>query len=327
VRTAAEMLQASKAFAVEESAKTWLLLLTTAALTGATFIGICIAHPWPLRLALALLLALLYVRLFAFYHDVLHGSMLRRSRIARPLLTHLIGTHLLAVPSVWRETHDFHHAHNSKLVGSSVGSYPVASVAMWQAMTPRQRRAYRLARHPLTLLFGYFTVFGYGMNVAPFLRAPAKHWTAIAALMAHVLLIGLVWHFLGFAAVIFAVILPLAIAHSIGAYLFYAQHNFVAAQFKPREEWSYLSAALGTSSMFDMSPVMHWFTGNLGYHHVHHLNHRIPFYRLPQAMNSIEELRVPHRTSWSPRDVAACLRLSLWDAERSRMISLSELPR
>ncbi len=326
MRTAAELLQESKAFAVEDGARTWLLLLITIALIGGTFVILCIVQPWALRLALSVLLALLYVRLFAFYHDVLHGSVLRRSRIARPLLTHVIGTHLLAVPSVWRETHDFHHAHNSKLIGSSVGSYPVASVTMWRAMTPRQRRAYRLTRHPLTLLLGYLTVFAYGMNVAPFLRAPAKHWTALAALLAHVLLIGVVWDFSGAATALFAVILPLAIAHAIGAYLFYAQHNFVAARFKPREEWSYLSAALDTSSMFDMSPVMHWFTGNLGYHHVHHLNHRIPFYRLPQAMQSIAELRTPLRTSWSPRAVAACLRLSLWDPERNRMISLSELP-
>jgi omega-6 fatty acid desaturase (delta-12 desaturase) len=321
------MLQESKVFAVEDVARTWLLLLITISLSVATFISICIAKQWPIRLLFALLLALLYVRLFAFYHDLLHGAVLRRSRIARALLAHVIGTHFLAVPSVWRETHDFHHAHNSKLVGSSVGSFPVASVAMWRAMTPRQRRAYRLARHPLTLLFGYLTVFAYGMNVAPFLRAPAKHWTAVAALLAHVGLIALVWDFLGLATAIFAVILPLVIAHSIGAYLFYAQHNFLAAQFKAREEWSYLSAALEASSMFDMSPVMHWFTGNLGYHHVHHLNHRIPFYRLPHAMKSIEGLRAPHRTSWSPREVAACLRLSLWDTERGRMIPLSELSR
>jgi omega-6 fatty acid desaturase (delta-12 desaturase) len=326
MRTAADMVRDSRTFAIDDPARTWRLLLVTLALVAATFVAICATGSWLVRLPLAVLLALLYVRLFAFYHDLMHGSVLRRSRLGGTL-AHIVGTYLLAVPSVWRETHDFHHAHNSKLLGSSVGSYPVASVAMWRAMTPHQRRAYRLARHPLTLLLGYLTVFAYGMNVAPFLRAPAKHWSAMVALALHAAAIALVWQYLGASTAIFAVILPLAMSQTLGAYLFYAQHNFVGAEFQSREDWSHLSAALDTSSMFDMSPAMHWFTGNLGYHHVHHLNHRIPFYRLPEAMNAIEELRAPRRTSWSLREIAACMRLAVWDAELHRMIPFSGLPR
>ena len=69
-----------------------------------------------------------------------------------------------------------------------------------------------------------------------------------------------------------------------------------------------------------MSKVMHFFTGNIGYHHVHHLNARIPFYRLPEAMSAIPELQDPGTTSWLPRDVWGCLRLKLWDPERGRMV-------
>ncbi len=326
MRAAADIVRDSKAFAKEDPRRTWRLLLVTLTLQVATFAAICIVDVWFLRLPLAMFLALVQVRLFAFYHDILHGAVLRRSRLARPLV-YAIGTYLLAVPSVWRETHDFHHTHNSKLVGSSVGSYPVASVAMWDAMTPKQRRAYRLARHPLTLVFGYLTVFVYGMNVAPFLRAPAKHWFTMVALSLHVAVIALAWRYLGFSTTIFAVILPLTLSQLIGAYLFYAQHNFPDAEFQSRAEWTYVSAAVGTSSMFDMSPMMHWFTGNLGYHHVHHLNHRIPFYRLPEAMDAIEELRTPGRTSWSLREIAACLRLSVWDPEQRKMIRVAEIPR
>jgi len=326
MRTYTEAIRASRPFATEDRSKTWRLLLVTLALLSVTFIAICVVDNWLVRVPLAVLLALLQLRLFAFYHDILHGAILRRARFVVPL-AQIFGAYFLAVPSVWRETHNFHHAHNSKLIGSTVGSYPVASVAMWEAMTPRQRRAYRWARHPLTLLFGYITVFAYGMNIAPFIRAPVKHWPAMLALALHLTAITLAWRYLGPSTAIFAIVIPFALSHAIGAYLFYAQHNFDGVEFESREDWTYFSAALHSSSMFDMDPVMHWFTGNIGYHHVHHLNHRIPFYRLPAAMNAIEELRTPRRTSWALRDVASCLRVAVWDAAERRMIPFSRIPR
>ena len=73
-----------------------------------------------------------------------------------------------------------------------------------------------------------------------------------------------------------------------------------------------------------MPRILHWFTGNIGYHHVHHLNHRIPFYRLPEAMAAMPELQDPIRTSWHPVDVWGCLRIGLFDPERGEMISFSE---
>jgi omega-6 fatty acid desaturase (delta-12 desaturase) len=77
--------------------------------------------------------------------------------------------------------------------------------------------------------------------------------------------------------------------------------------------------------MFDMPAIMHWFTGNIGYHHVHHLNHKIPFYRLPEAMAALPSLQEPLRTSWHPRDVWSCLQLKVWDPKRGRMITWAEL--
>jgi fatty acid desaturase len=90
------------------------------------------------KLPLSVLLALLQVRLFAFFHDHLHGAVLRRSWLARVILG-AIGTYLLIVPSVWRETHDYHHAHNSQLAGSAIGSFPIVSLATWKKMSRKQR--------------------------------------------------------------------------------------------------------------------------------------------------------------------------------------------
>ena len=89
---------------------------------------------------------------------------------------------------------------------------------------------------------------------------------------------------------------------------------------QPRESWSYTRAALESSSYMEMGRVMRFFTGNIGYHHVHHLNPLIPFYRLPEAMDAIPELHDPPKTSLRPSDVLACFRLKLWDPDKGRMV-------
>ena len=89
----------------------------------------------------------------------------------------------------------------------------------------------------------------------------------------------------------------------------------------PREDWTFVRASLESSSYMKLGPVMNYFTGNIGYHHVHHLNHRIPFYRLPEAMAGIPELHDPRGvTSLSPRDITACFKLKLWDPEAGHMV-------
>src|SRR6185436_14048928 len=75
-----------------------------------------------------------------------------------------------------------------------------------------------------------------------------------------------------------------------------------------------------SSSYMEMGPLMRWFTANIGFHHVHHLNPAIPFYRLPEAMNAIPALQTPGRTNLSPKEIAACLRLKLWEPDHGHMI-------
>ena len=128
---------------------------------------------------------------------------------------------------------------------------------------------------------------------------------------------------IGWDHLLLGLVIPMGIASAIGAYLFYAQHNFPEARLLPRSEWTHVEAALQSSSFMRMSPLMHWLTGNIGYHHIHHLNARIPFYRLPEAMNAIEELQSPGTTSLHPRDIWACLRLKLWSDSSHRMVSFN----
>jgi omega-6 fatty acid desaturase (delta-12 desaturase) len=221
---------------------------------------------------------------------------------------------------VWRDTHNYHHANTAKIVGSNVGSYLMVTTSMWAKMDQKQRFMYRLIRHPLTIASGYFTIFMFGMCVSPLLRAPKKNWTAGLALVVNLALSAVVVLRFGPAAFIFGMFLPLAIAMAVGAYLFYAQHNFPELLVQPRESWDFATAALASSSYMEMGPVMAFFTGNIGFHHVHHLNPLIPFYRLPEAMAAVPALQDAKKTTLRLGDIRACFAQKLWDAEAGQMV-------
>jgi omega-6 fatty acid desaturase (delta-12 desaturase) len=314
-----EILVASKAFTVERPGKSWWVTLSSMSLMLALVVAAVAAPWWPLRLALALVNGLVIVRVFCLFHDFQHGALLRGSKPAQAIYW-LFGTSILVPPSVWRETHNYHHAHTAKIVGSHIGSYPVVTTAMWGEMTKAQRTLYKLARHPVNMVLAVLTVFALGMVVRPFLRAPRKHWGAAVSFALVFGAAGALAATGRFDWFLFGWLVPMWLAAMAGAYLFYAQHNFPDAHIANRQDWTFSGAAVDSSSFMVMSPLMNWFTANIGYHHVHHLNAAIPFYRLPEAMEAIPELKHPGRTSLSPADVAACFKLKLWDAERRQMV-------
>ena len=186
-----------------------------------------------------------------------------------------------------------------------------------------RRVAYRCARHPLAVLGGYFVYFLLPV-IDAVRRDPLRRWSGfiwIAFPFVAVALIG--WRF-GTVTALVAFALPVLLAAAVGAYLFYAQHCFEGGQFREREHWSYYHAALHSSSMFEMPALMHWFTGNIGYHHIHHVNAQIPFYRLKEAMRGIPALQNPPRTSWRWRDLRFNLTHHIWDDERQQLLTYVE---
>ncbi len=323
-REGSALVRATFPFMQEDLRLSWRLLATTlAVLVASLAVAMADPVPIPVRLAAGAVGGLTWVRAFIFFHDTRHGALFRESP-AGLALCDLVGMLLQSPPSVWKETHDYHHQNNAKIVGAAIGSYPVATTRMWRRMTPGQRAAYAFVRSPVNMALAYLTVFTYGMCIQPFLRDPRSHWQGPASLALHHG-VGLVVLALGGAdAWLIGWVGPIALASALGAYLFYAQHNFPSCVLQDRARWKYNDAALRSSSMMEMGPVMHWFTGNIGYHHVHHLNHRIPFYRLPEAMEALPELQRPGRTSWMPWDVIACLRLKLWDAANHRWVRWGE---
>ena len=143
--------------------------------------------------------------------------------------------------------------------------------------------------------------------------------------MLHLTIATTIVTFFGWAALFFSLIVPLFIGSAIGTYLFYAQHNFPGVVFKDKAGWTFEGAALESSSFLKTNPVMAWFTGNIGYHHIHHLNHRIPFYRLPETYRAIPELHTAKVTSLHPREIFRCLRLKVWCVQTQAMVGVRGL--
>lgn len=311
-----QLLIDSRQFAEESPLTSWLHLSSTLAVTALLLGAISLNEGWLFRAACSLILALVLVRMFILYHDFLHSAIFRKSPVAGAILRGY-GYLMLTPPGVWKQAHDHHHQHNCRFLGISIGSFPVMTKEGYLTASRQERLEYRIARNPLVIVFGYFTVFLYGMCLYPLAVGFRKNIESLFSLLIHFGTLGIVGYFLGLEYAFFAIVLPTFIATLVGTYLFYVQHNFPEATVHDEDEWTYANAALLSSSHLRTGVVLNWFLGNIGLHHVHHLNAKIPFYRLPEAMAQLPGLQQPGTTSFALKDIAACLKLKLWDTERN----------
>ncbi|MBM3848449.1 MAG: fatty acid desaturase [Verrucomicrobia bacterium] len=311
-RQGKDLILATVPFASELPGRSWLAVSSTLVLLVLAWVGALMLPNLGMKLLAGVLLGLLALRMFVIYHDHQHHSILPNSPLAGALMT-VFGVWALSPPSIWRSSHNHHHNHNSQLLGSHIGSFPIMTADGYRKSSRYARVRYLAMRHPLTLLFGYVSIFLMGMCLGPFVRQPRRHSDCLISFLVHVAM-GVGLHaYGGWTAVLCVQTLPSFLLYGVGSYLFYAQHNFPDVKFRSRGGWTYELAALESSSFLRMSAWMNWFTANIGYHHVHHLNSKIPFYRLPEAMRGIPELQNPRTTTFHPRDILACLRLKVWD--------------
>lgn len=361
-RSGKALFLATKPFGVESPGRTWWHVLSTLAAIVVA-LAVAVVAPWmPVRIVASVLGGLLLVRGFILYHDFIHKSLLRDSRWGK-IVFYPVGMLMLTPPRYWRHSHNFHHGNVGKplapkmavdagIVGATIagdglgtdqteheaqvkaaelllisdlGSFPLMSTEAWSRATTRQRLRYRIKRHWATIALAYITVFFVSLSLMPMVREPKRYWDGAIAIVLHLGVLAGLWFVGGFWAMFFGLMLPYALASAMGAYLFYAQHNYEGMRILLPDHWSYYLGATESSSYMRLGRVMHWFTGNIGYHHVHHLNPLIPFYRLPEAMAAIPELQDAVATSLHPRDIVACLRLNLWDREHERLVPYREV--
>jgi acyl-lipid omega-6 desaturase (Delta-12 desaturase) len=319
-----DIILATRRFAHELRALSWFHLAVAVVVLVTLYTGALLLPTWWLKATSGSLAGFALIRMFILYHDHQHKSILNRSRAAN-IFFWFFGVWMLSPPSIWKRSHDHHHKHNSKLYTSSIGSFPVVTVEKFKTLSKSERFTYLFIRHPFAIALGYVFVFLIGMCLSSFLSNKNKHWDSVVTLAFHGALGWATWYFFGWQGLVFAFFLPYLVTFALGSYLFYAQHNFPGTVFADKDGWSYVKAAMDSSSFMEMNPVMQWFTGNIGFHHVHHLNAHIPFYRLPEVHAAIPELAMAKRTSLRPRDVVACFRLKAWDPKTQRMVGLREL--
>jgi len=278
-------------------------------------------------LVVAPLAGLFLLRLFIIQHDCGHGAFLRR-RGSNDWIGRALGVLTLTPYDCWRRSHALHHAATGNLDARGVGDVDLLTVREYRERTWLQRLLYRLYRHPLVLLGlgpAYLFLLRHRLPIG-LMQEGAIYWfSAIATNLVTVLVLAIPLYFAG-AGVTALVFFPVLLsAASLGVWLFYVQHQFAEAHWDRADDWSFHDAALLGSSYLDLPPVLAWFTGNIGIHHVHHLASRIPFYRLPEVLEKYPSLRELNRFT----AVQACgtLSLTLWDEEQRSMVSFRDASR
>ncbi len=236
-RTGKELLLASKQFTAENTLRSWTETLVTL-LLSALFLALTFWDvSWGIRITSSIICGLLYVRMFVIYHDYQHRAILKNSSAAS-ILMKAVGLYLLAPQTIWVRSHEHHHNNNSKLTITGIGSYPTISKARYLGLSKREKQIYLLNRHPLTIIFGYFTLFVYWLNLKSFIQSPKRHVDSFIALAIHFAAAFAIWYYAGFATYLVSWFIPFFIAFATGAYLFYCQHNFPSAKFQENEDWT-----------------------------------------------------------------------------------------
>ncbi|WP_196248190.1 fatty acid desaturase family protein [Pseudomonas chlororaphis] len=320
-------------FAHERIGYSYFCLFSTVLLWLAAYAAIVLSDDIYIGLLGCAAAVALNIRLFVIYHDYCHGALLKHANFLTRSVFGFFGLFIFFPPAQWTRSHDEHHRTNSILNFGTYsmtenylsGYFMVVNTEQWAAFSPRQKVLYKLRRSGFSMVLGllvFFVLPTLVKGVIDFRRC----WTSFLSVLLHgALLLGL-YRYAGSLSVLLY-IASLLIATAVGSYLFYAQHNFRGAKMYETADWDYLDAAFDSTSFFSMGRLGHWVTANIGYHQVHHINARVPFYQLPAAMAAIEGIAHVHRTTWRISDIVSNLSCHVWDEKRQQFIRYEEIDR
>jgi acyl-lipid omega-6 desaturase (Delta-12 desaturase) len=297
-------------------------LVAFAALCSVAFYTIQFSYA--LTLAIAVPAAVTLVRLFIIQHDCGHGAFFE-SRLANHLVGSFLGVLTLTPFAYWRKLHALHHATSGNLDKRGFGNIRTLTVREYLALGRWSRLRYRLYRNPvMVFIIGpacqFFILHRLPTNLHRTARRERSSVfaTNIALIVAFAVLVKVV----GFERLLLVVVPIDWIAASIGVWLFYVQHQFEETYWEPDAKWSFEAAGLAGSSYYDLPAFLHWCTGNIGFHHIHHLCPRIPNYHLKNCLNAHPELAGATRLTLV--ESLRCIRLKLWDEDHGKLVALPD---
>ncbi|EPY05588.1 fatty acid desaturase [Paenibacillus alvei TS-15] len=262
------------------------------------------------------------IRTFIIFHDCCHQSFFK-SRKANDILGTITGVITLVPYQQWKNSHSIHHATSSNLDKRGIGDMWVLTVEEYEEASWWTRLAYRVYRNPVVMLcIGPIAIFliTYRFNVKGAKRKERvnTHITNIGIVVLYALLCWAIgWQaFLMIQGPIFL------LSGMLGIWLFYVQHQFEETYFEHEDEWSYVKAAVEGSSYYKLPKLLQWITGNIGFHHVHHLSPKVPNYNLEKAHDA--SIPLQKATTITLRTSLKSLRFRLWDEERKVFVSFKE---
>ncbi|HMB22552.1 MAG: fatty acid desaturase [Chloroflexota bacterium] len=269
-----------------------------------------------LTLLLAVPTAGFMVRCFIIFHDCCHGSFFKSMK-ANDRLGLVLGVLVLTPFYQWKHSHAIHHATAGDLDRRGIGDVYTMTVTEYLAAPWYKKVGYRIMRSPL-ILFTVGSMLVFTVTHRFFEKESGKRekssviWTNIAIAA----VIGWLMLEIGWAAFLLVEIPVLLFACGAGVWLFYVQHNFDPTYWERHQEWEFFNAGMDGSSFYKLPKVLQWFTGNIGFHHIHHLSPRIPNYKLEECYKENPAFQIPALTL---RHSLKSLFFRLWD-EREKML-------
>ena len=276
-----------------------------------------------LTLALVPIASGMLVRIFIVNHDCGHGSYFKSQR-ANNILGFITATLTFTAYFRWRHEHAMHHATSGDLENRGTGDVWTMTVEEYLAASRRSRIKYRIYRNPFVMfVIGPWWEFMIKQRVPRMGQQRREIMSVLWTNLALLVLIGGLSMWIGWKAVLMIQAPIFLLSGLTGVWLFYVQHQYDGALWIRHEDWDYATMCLYGSSYYKLPRVMQWFTGNIGFHHIHHLSPRIPNYLLEKAHREVPLFQSANILTF--RSSLKSLRLHLWWEMEKRLVGFREI--
>ncbi|AYC29860.1 fatty acid desaturase [Paenisporosarcina cavernae] len=276
-----------------------------------------------LSVVISLFTAGFVVRTFIIFHDCTHGSFFKNKKV-NAIVGTITGVLTLFAFEKWKREHAIHHASSGNLDKRGVGDIWVMTIEEYIEASTWERLKYRLYRNPLVMfvLGPLFLVLISSRFNRKDARKKERNNTYLTNLLLVVFYALLIW-LIGWESFLIVQGTTMFVAGMLGIWLFYVQHTFEDSYFEDETEWDYVKAAVEGSSYYKLPKVLQWVTGNIGFHHVHHLSPRVPNYHLEKAHQSTPPLQ--QATTITLRTSLKSLQYKVYDAKNRTFVTFGEI--